>query len=208
MATRKAVFLDRDGVLNELVYRPGQGSWDSPYTLDELRFLPGIGEAVRELGRAGFLTIVASNQPGVAKGSCDMGFLAELNVRLTRAAAVAGGSLDAIRYCLHHPQAVRREWKQACACRKPRPGLMLQAAQDFDIDLSASFLIGDRAVDVEAGLAAGCTPIFVASAERPEYAEQVARSFPAVRQCGNLREAATAVLATVAASRRAATPVV
>ena len=160
---RRAVFLDRDGVINALVHRPREGLWDSPYTLEELQVLPGAGEAISQMRELGFLALVVSNQPGVAKGQCTETFLNLLTAYLQEELAHKGASLDAVYYCLHHPHAVVEHYRLECACRKPRPGLLLQAARDHRIDLSESYLIGDRLVDVEAGKAVGCRTILVRS---------------------------------------------
>lgn len=158
---KRAVFLDRDGVINPLVYNAQEGGLDSPYRLDQFRLLPGVGPALRSLKEMGFLTVVVSNQPGVAKGKCSPGFLEALNWRLAAELRRYGAALDAIYYCLHHPQGKVPGLRRACLCRKPRPGLLLEAAQELGIDLRSSYMVGDRKVDIEAGLAAGCTTLLV-----------------------------------------------
>jgi D-glycero-D-manno-heptose 1,7-bisphosphate phosphatase len=159
----RAVFLDRDGVVNALVYRPGEGQWDSPYSLEELEVLPHAAEAVRRIKQMGFLAVVVSNQPGAAKGLCTEAWLNTLTARLRQELARGGALLDGVYYCLHHPHALEDRYRQECSCRKPRPGLLLQAARDYGIDLGGSYLIGDRLADIEAGRAAGCRTIMVRS---------------------------------------------
>ncbi len=160
---RRAVFLDRDGVINALVYRPAEGLWDSPYALDELQVLPNAAETVRRIKEMGFLALVVSNQPGVAKGRCTEAFLTALTAGLQEELARDGAPLDAVYYCLHHPHALIDRYRQECSCRKPRPGLLFQAAQDHGIALDGSYLIGDRMIDVQAGREAGCRTILVRS---------------------------------------------
>jgi D-glycero-D-manno-heptose 1,7-bisphosphate phosphatase len=158
---RRCVFLDRDGVLNALVYRPEEGIYDSPYALEEFRLLPRVAEAVRLINRMGMLAIVVSNQPGVAKGKCDLSFLEEVSFELRRRLEKQGARLDGIYYCLHHPEGTVAAYRKVCECRKPRPGLLLQAARDFNIDLRGSYMVGDGEKDLEAALAAGCQAVWV-----------------------------------------------
>ncbi|MEE8346167.1 MAG: HAD family hydrolase [Dehalococcoidia bacterium] len=157
----RAVFLDRDGVINAAPYNAEEGKYDSPYTLADFRFLPGAKQAIRLLNEKSWLTVVVSNQPGVAKKKCSATFLEALNERMRARLAASGARLDAIYYCQHHPEAVVPELREECQCRKPRPGLLLTAAYDLQIDLTLSYIIGDSLKDVVAGLAAGCTPIFI-----------------------------------------------
>ncbi len=157
----RAVFLDRDGVINAALYDPVEGKPDSPYRLEDLRLLPGVARAVRAINEMGFLAIVVSNQPGVAKGKCDYAFLEAVNAEIAARLAGEGARLDATYYCLHHPDAVDESLRVECDCRKPQPGLLLRAAQELSIDLAGSFMVGDSLGDVEAGLAAGCRTILV-----------------------------------------------
>lgn len=158
---RRAVFLDRDGVINAMVFRPKEGIFDSPYSLAEFRLLPGVAKAVRLINDAGLLAVVVSNQPGVAKGKCDRALLDAITYQMRSELESQGARLDAIYYCLHHPDGAVTDLRRECGCRKPKPGLLLQAAREHNIDLSRSYLVGDRMKDVEAGLAAGCTTILV-----------------------------------------------
>lgn len=141
MRLSRAVFLDRDGTLN----------YDAGYThrIAEWRWLPGALEALRLLHDAGWLLIVASNQSGIGRGYYTLAQLKELEAWLDAQVAAAGAPITAWRYCPHLPDA-------GCACRKPMPGMILSAAKDLHIDLGASWMLGDKASDVAAGLAAGC----------------------------------------------------
>ena len=161
---RRAIFLDRDGVINALVYRPEEGVYDSPYSLEELRLLPGAAEAIRQINALGWLAVVVSNQPGVAKGKCDHAFLDQVTDKMREELARQGAHLDGVYYCRHHPKAVVAELRVACECRKPRPGLLLEAARAHGVDLAASYMVGDKLSDVEAGRAAGCKTILVGGA--------------------------------------------
>ena len=161
----RAVFLDRDGVINAALYNPVEGKLDSPYKLQDFRMLPGAAQAIREINSLGFLAVVVSNQPGVAKGKCDLAFLETLDQRLQWELARQGSHLDAIYYCLHHPQAQVESLRLSCDCRKPQPGLLLKAARELSIDLARSYMVGDSPTDVAAGLAAGCRTILLNDAD-------------------------------------------
>jgi len=144
---RRAVFLDRDGVLNRAIVRNGKSY--PPANLNELEILPGVAEACRDLRTAGFLMIMVTNQPDVARGTQTREGVDAINqVLLNRLA------LDDIKVCFH-------DNSDCCACRKPAPGLLLEAAREWDIHLPESFMVGDRWKDVEAGRRAGCKTIFV-----------------------------------------------
>jgi D-glycero-D-manno-heptose 1,7-bisphosphate phosphatase len=163
----RAVFLDRDGVINAAIYNPIEGKLDSPYRLEDFRLLPGAAQAIRQINSLGFLAVVVSNQPGVAKGKCDLAFLEALGQRLHWELARQGAHLDAIYYCLHHPQAQVESLRLACECRKPQPGLLLRAARELGIDLTRSYMVGDSLTDVAGGLAAGCRTILLSDADDP-----------------------------------------
>ncbi len=143
----QAVFLDRDGVLNRAIARKGRPY--SPSSLAELKILPGVVEACTSLHEAGFLLIVVTNQPGVARGTQRREVVEAMNQVLRKRLP-----LDDMRVCYHDDA-------DHCPCRKPEPGLLLEAAQDWEIDLSASFMVGDRWKDIEAGQRAGCKTVFV-----------------------------------------------
>lgn len=189
---RRAVFLDRDGVINALVYRPEDGIFDSPYSMDEFRLLTGVAEAVRRLNSMGLLAIVVSNQPGVAKGKCDHAFLDTITVHIHQQLAQQGARLDGVYYCRHHPEAIVPELRQECSCRKPKPGLLLVAAQDHRIDLSQSYMVGDNPKDIQAGLAAGCTTILVR--QNPHEVAAVVEFCQPHQTANNLLEAVAKII--------------
>jgi D-glycero-D-manno-heptose 1,7-bisphosphate phosphatase len=159
----RAAFLDRDGVINFAPFNSEEGKLDSPYTISEFRFLPGVKEAVRMLNEMGWLAIVVSNQPGVAKGKCTDEFLTAINEHMVRRFRKAGAHLDGIYYCRHHPEAIIPELRVDCECRKPRPGLIQVAAKDLGIDLRRSVLFGDSVSDIKAGFASNCRPVLISS---------------------------------------------
>ncbi len=158
------MFLDRDGVLNDLEYDEEEGRVGSPLSARELKVFPYAGEAVRRIKALGFLAIVVSNQPGVAKRQFSLEELDRMNTKVRSALASRGGKLDAEYYCLHHPEARVKKYRLDCDCRKPKPGLLLRAAKEQGVDLASSYLVGDALVDVKAGRAAGCTTILLGHA--------------------------------------------
>lgn len=155
---RRAVFLDRDGVLNRAVVRDGRPY--PPATLAELEILPGAPQALGALQTAGFLLIGVTNQPDVARGAQRRETVEAMNATLLRALP-----LREILVCYHDD-------RDGCECRKPRPGLVLEAAARHGIDLASSVMVGDRWRDVEAGRRAGCATVFIdygyAEADRGE----------------------------------------
>lgn len=144
---RRAIFLDRDGVLNRAIVVHGRPH--PPATLAEFELLPGVAEACEELRNAGFLLIVATNQPDVARGIQRREVVEAINDAL-----LSRVPIDAIKVCYHDDQ-------DQCVCRKPLPGLLVQAAREFQIDLAASYMVGDRWKDVECGRRAGCKTILI-----------------------------------------------
>jgi len=157
----KAVLLDRDGVINRLVYHHDAGVIDSPFTLSQFELLPGVPQAIRQLNDLGLGVAVVSNQPGIAKGHLTAELLESFGRKMLSEVAKAGGRIDAIHYCLHHPDAVVPELKQCCHCRKPATGLLEQAARDLNVALSDCYMVGDGIPDLVAGVAAGCRTVFI-----------------------------------------------
>ena len=144
---RRAVFLDRDGVLNKVIIR--QGRPHPPSSIEELEILPGVKEALWKLHKANYLLIVVTNQPDVARGICRIEDVEEMNAIL-----LSQLPIDAFKTCYHDDQ-------DYCICRKPQPGLLVSAAKEFGVNLSKSFMVGDRWRDIEAGSDAGCKTFFI-----------------------------------------------
>jgi D-glycero-D-manno-heptose 1,7-bisphosphate phosphatase len=144
---RRAVFFDRDGVLNQAVVREGRAY--APVAVQDFVILPEAVESVSQIRRAGFLAIVVTNQPEIARGELSWETLHRMHHHLQTTVGV-----DAIYVCPHDPSA-------GCSCHKPQPGLLLTAAQEWHVELSTSFLIGDRWRDVQAGQAAGCSTVLI-----------------------------------------------
>ena len=149
---QKAVFLDRDGTINKYV--------GFLRDIDEFELLPGVAEAVRKINASGYLAIVATNQPVIARGEVTREELGEIHNKMETLLGKEGAYLDAIYYCPHHPDkgydGEVPELKVECECRKPKPGMLINAAIDLNIDLSSSWVVGDGENDIEAGKSAGC----------------------------------------------------
>ena len=157
----KAVFLDRDGTVNAMVYSPDYGIVDSPANRDEFKLLPRVGEAIRRINEMGFLALVISNQPGIAKGKFTLNILEAIDKKMKEELAQYGAHLDRIYYCLHHPEAIIKEYRKNSPFRKSNPGLLLKAAEEFKVDLTSSYMIGDGLIDIQAGNRAGCKTILL-----------------------------------------------
>ena len=156
MGKTRAIFLDRDGVVNELVYFPEQGIIDSPFIANQFHLCPGVPLAIKRFQSAGYKVIIVSNQPGIAKGHMTLSNFKKIGETMKAQLGKEDASLDGEYYCLHHPEAIIEQYRRDCKCRKPKPGLILQAAEDMDIDVSQSWLIGDSLTDIKAGKNAGC----------------------------------------------------
>jgi D-glycero-D-manno-heptose 1,7-bisphosphate phosphatase len=162
MRKNRAVFVDRDGVLNDLVYNKEEGQLGSPFSARQLRVFPYVAESINRIrDELGFKVIVISNQPGVAKRQFAPSELESMNRKIRNELKGKGSSLDAEYYCLHHPSALVRKYRIVCDCRKPKPGLLLKAAREHRLDLIRSYFVGDGLVDVKAGKSAGCRTILV-----------------------------------------------
>jgi D-glycero-D-manno-heptose 1,7-bisphosphate phosphatase len=158
---RAAVFLDRDGVLNEAVPDPVSGEPESPLHVADVRLMPGSAAAVRRLADAGYAVVCVSNQPGAAKGKMTLEQLLAVHERVLELLAREGAELDASRLCPHHPDGVIAALSGPCPCRKPAAGMLADASAALGLDLVASWMIGDTDADVGAGREAGCRTALV-----------------------------------------------
>lgn len=158
---QKAIFLDRDGTINKYV-----GYLRTP---EQFELLEGAGEAIRKINLSGYLAIVVTNQPVIARGEVTVGGLQIIHNKMETLLGKCGAYLDGIYYCPHHPdkgfEGEVKELKIDCECRKPKAGLLLQAAKDFNIDLSQSWMIGDSENDVLAGRNAGCKTALIGESD-------------------------------------------
>lgn len=161
---QKAIFLDRDGTIN--VYKGFLTK------ADDFELISGVAEAIKKINQSGYLCIVVSNQPVIARGDCSFEELQSIHDKMETLLGKEGAFVDAIYYCPHHPdkgfEGERVEYKFDCDCRKPKSGLLLRAARDWNINLSASYMIGDSERDIAAGNNAGCKKSFLIKTNEPE----------------------------------------
>jgi D-glycero-D-manno-heptose 1,7-bisphosphate phosphatase len=158
---RAAAFLDRDGTLNEFAPDPDSGVPESPLRVADVRLIEGAPGAARQLAQAGLALVCVSNQPAAAKGKVSLERLLAVHERVLELLREEGVHLDASRLCLHHPEGVVPELSGTCDCRKPAPGMLLDAAQELGLDLASSWMLGDTDSDVLAGHAAGCRAVLI-----------------------------------------------
>ena len=155
MSGRPAVFLDRDGTLSE-----ERGFIDR---LELIEIFPWTSDAIRLLNRAGFAVVVVTNQSAIGRGIIDLPFLQTVHDTFDRHLVRSGAKIDRYYYCPHHPDAPLPEYRMACRCRKPGPGMIEQATTELGLDPSQSFMVGDRLIDVACGHAAGVRSLLVRS---------------------------------------------
>ena len=169
---QKAVFLDRDGVINKYV--------GFLTNIDQFELNDGVTEAIKKINSKGYLAIVVTNQPVIARGEVTFDELEEIHNKMETLLGLDGAYLDAVYYCPHHPhkgyEGEVPELKIECECRKPRPGMLLQAAKDFNIDLSKSWMVGDGENDILAGMNAGCRTGYIKREGKPIEADIVGGS--------------------------------
>lgn len=184
--SRPAVFLDRDGTLIE-----ERGYLDR---LDMLQVFPWSSDAVRLLRRAGFATVVITNQAAVGRGLIDEAFLTRVHDALDARLALGGGAIDRYYHCPHLPDAELERYRAVCDCRKPRPGMILQACEDLDLDPARSFMVGDRWLDVQCGRAAGTRGLLLRTGHGQREADSAPDGVRADAILNNLMEAAGWIL--------------
>jgi len=153
MKKNTAVFMDRDGTINEEVGYLSR--------IEELKLIPGAAQAIRLINEEEMKTVVVTNQSGVARGFFTEECVRIINSSLNEMLRLEGAFIDRFYYCPHHPTAGNEPYRRVCDCRKPEPGMLLQAAEELDIDLAASYVIGDMLKDLEAGRRVGAKGILV-----------------------------------------------
>lgn len=169
---QKAIFLDRDGTINKYV--------GFLKNIDDFELIDGVAPAIRKINESGYLAIVVTNQPVIARGEVSFEKLEEIHNKMETLLGKEGAYLDAIYYCPHHPhkgyEGERPELKIDCNCRKPKPGMLLKAAEDFNIDLSQSWMIGDGENDVRAGINAGCKTVLLGNGDENYGQTEIVKS--------------------------------
>jgi D-glycero-D-manno-heptose 1,7-bisphosphate phosphatase len=157
----KAALLDRDGVLNELVYHENVGIIDAPFHASQFKLLPRVPQAIRLLNDLGLKVAVVSNQPGIAKGHLRLEVLKHFERALLTETRKVGGRIDRIYYCFHHPEAKITKYRKHCLCRKPEAGMLEQASQELGVRPDECYMIGDGIPDLQAGKRVGCRTVFI-----------------------------------------------
>lgn len=154
---QKAIFLDRDGTINKYI--------GFLRDIEQFELLPGVSEAIKKINNSGYLAIVVTNQPVIARGDVTYAELDEIHHKMETLLGKDGAYVDAIYYCPHHPdkgfEGEIPELKFECNCRKPKPGMLMKAAKDYNIDLTQSWMIGDGENDIKAGINAGCNTVLI-----------------------------------------------
>jgi len=166
---KKAVFLDRDGVLNELVINPVTGEYEPPHSSEDLILYPWVIGSLQVLAKSGFELFLVSNQPDFAKGKTKFENLQAVHEKLDGALKSAGIIFLKYYYCFHHPKGFVPEYTFDCVCRKPKPYFILKAAKDYGIDLTNSWMIGDRDSDILCGKSAGVRTILIENIHSSTY---------------------------------------
>lgn len=201
MESRAAVFLDRDGTINENVLNAVSGRWEAPLTVDQVRLIPGAAEGLRALQDAGFALILVSNQPNYALGKASLESMEAVHQRVVAQLEDEDIQLVHAYYCFHHPNGHVAGFGGACICRKPSPHFLKAAQAEYGVDLAASWMVGDRGSDIGCGHAAGVGTIFLTSVGhvRPR-SDEPQPDFEA----GDLKEAARLILEHTVSGRRLA----
>jgi D-glycero-D-manno-heptose 1,7-bisphosphate phosphatase len=188
----RAVFLDRDGVINRNVMNPRTLAWEAPLTVEDFVLAPNALAALSALRQAGFLLFLVSNQPNYAKGKASLQTLENIHRHLLSLLDQQGIEFAAFYYCLHHPQGVVPGHSGPCRCRKPSPFFLLQARDQFGLDLERCWMVGDRASDIDCGHAAGVHTIYVRNQQEGAAVDGVEPG--AEFQADNLETAALIIL--------------
>jgi len=162
---RRAVFFDRDGVINRNVLNAATGEYESPLIEDDFELIPGALDAMRAIQLAGYLLFLVSNQPNYAKGKCSFVILDAIHEKLLGELTREGIKVSRFYYCFHHPHGTIPGYSRSCECRKPSPYFVLRACSEFNLDLCRSWMVGDRRTDVECGKAAGVRTILIHDGE-------------------------------------------
>ena len=197
METKAAFFLDRDGVIIEEVHYLSDPS--------QVRLLEGSAGAIARLNRLAIPVVVVTNQAGVAHGYFPEARIAEVHRRVDELLRAEGAHVDRYCYCPHHPSASREQYRVRCSCRKPQPGMLLAAAKQLSLDLSRSYLVGDKLSDIEAGVRAGCQAILVRTGYGANLLQSLGRlAPPGANVAADLAEAVESRLPLLHKSARAA----
>lgn len=162
---KRALFLDRDGTINRVVFYPQTNEYDSPQKPDDVRLIDGIAQVIRWANKHHIPVLEVSNQPGIAKGKMTTEVCLSIDERVYQLLKAKGAKIDRSYLCLHHPLGTVPELTIECSCRKPKPGLLIRASREFNLDLTKSIILGDGAVDITAGRSVGCKTVLLLNPE-------------------------------------------
>lgn len=188
-----AAFIDRDGVINDLIFNPKTGENESPHYLKDLKLIPSAIDGLKMLQKAGFQLFVVSNQPSYAKGKTTLEEIKAIGDEVRKTLEKAGVNVREFFYCYHHPQGIVPEYSGECDCRKPKPYFLVKAAEQFSLDLRKSWMVGDQDTDVQCGQNAGCKTVLLTN---PDSAAKRGKSKPTLT-AADLKMAAEMIMAAV-----------
>jgi D-glycero-D-manno-heptose 1,7-bisphosphate phosphatase len=183
----KAVFLDRDGVMNRLVYNPDTDEYESPHQVNDLELFPGLCDTLCTIREQGYLLFLISNQPSFAKGKTSLENIKAIHEKLHSQLKENGILFSEYYYCYHHPHGIVPEYTFECECRKPKPYFILKAKEQYNLELKESWFIGDQDMDIFCGQACGLRTILI---DEEHSSKKRGRSRPDF-MVHNLKEAAT-----------------
>lgn len=186
----KAVFLDRDGVINELKYNKETDEFEPPFEVKDIKIIKGVTESLKKLSENDFRLFIVSNQPDYAKGKTTLENLKKVHDELHRILTKEGINFTAYYYCYHHPHGKIAEYTKVCGCRKPGTDFIYKAAEEFRIDITNSWIAGDRDTDIKCGKSAGLKTILINYSGSENYRADSQPDFRAE----NLSEAAEIIL--------------
>ncbi len=186
----EAVFLDRDGVLNELVLNPTTGEYEPPHRIEDMKLFPFVFECLQKLQDSGYALFLVSNQPDYAKGKTTLEALKKVHKKFDQLLTSHGVHFRKYYYCYHHPNGITHGYSSECVCRKPKPFFLFKAEEVYNVELGNSWMIGDRDTDIECGKAGGTKTILI---EEPLSADKHMKSQPDYKT-KNLKDAVNIII--------------
>lgn len=174
---KRAVFIDRDGVINKMIFQR-EGFFDSPQSVEQVKLTEGIAELISWLNKENIPVVEISNQPGFALGKMDFEKLESIEKEIHSLLNIQDARIDKTYRCFHHPNSKIEHLKKECDCRKPKPGLLLQAASEMDLDLEKSVILGDNSTDMEAGKKVGCKTVLFFHTNDVAHKVEANKSYP------------------------------
>ena len=180
----KAIFLDRDGVINELIYSEERKEFEPPFFVKDLKIISGVIESLKLLQQFNYRLILISNQPDYAKGKTSLENLMKVHDEIHKIFSENKIKFSKYNYCYHHPNGIVKDFAVDCECRKPKTYFVLQAIKEFNLDIKKSWFIGDRDTDIQCGRAAGINTILIENSDSKVYRKNTEHDF----RSNNLKE--------------------